>query len=79
MGQQESGRADNIVAAGLMSASEVCAFFHIGKTTLYDWTARGLLQSTKIRGSRRWLRRSVHDCAAGHRNHDPVASIRGAS
>jgi predicted site-specific integrase-resolvase len=62
-----------------MDARETCRFFSIGKTTLYDWTSRGLIQSVKVRGTRRWLRRSVHECAERHLNQVRVAEIGGAS
>ena len=49
---------------GLMTSTEVCHFFKIGKSTLYEWANRGLLESTKVGGSRRWLRSSVLKLAA---------------
>lgn len=57
---------DDALADGLMTSVEVCQYFRIGKTTLYEWANRGLLQGIKVAGSRRWLRRSVLDCAARH-------------
>ncbi len=67
------------VSDGLMGARATCDFFDIGKTTLWEWTRLGLIESVKIRGSRRWLRRSVHRCAARHLNQNPNSEIRSAS
>lgn len=69
-------QGEKSIVAGLMTAAEACEFFRIGKTTLYEWTNRGLLQSTKIAGSRRWLRRSILDCAARHIDQTPIHQVR---
>tara|TARA_R100000808_G_scaffold11858_1_gene30089 strand:- start:393 stop:632 length:240 start_codon:yes stop_codon:yes gene_type:complete len=49
---------------GLMTTTEVCHFFKIAKSTVYDWADRGLIKSIKVGKTRRWLRRSVLELAA---------------
>ncbi len=46
-----------------MTTEEVASYFRVGKSTVYSWASRGLLQSTKVGGSRRWHRKAVLDLA----------------
>lgn len=54
----------DLVADGLLSVEEACAFLSVGRSTLYELMDRGELPFTKIGRSRRIPRRAVVELAA---------------
>lgn len=70
--KDESDLCENIFGLNeksLLKVSEVCMFFSVSKTTIYDWIKKGKLKRLKVGSRVYFLRSDIRDLIA-HRDHN---------